>query len=47
VLLKAYGKQRDEEFQEYVKSKNPKIEDFLENTERKQKQTKEPRPKDS
>jgi hypothetical protein len=47
MVAKAYGKQRDEEFQEYVKSKHPKIKDFLEPTERKEKQEKKPRPKDS
>ena len=46
-LYSKQNKQRDKEFQEYVKSKDPKIEDFPENTERKQKQAKKPRPKDS
>jgi hypothetical protein len=48
MIAKAQNKQKDKEFQEYVKSKHPKIKDFLEPTERKQKQEKKPRrPKDS
>jgi len=40
MIAKAQNKQRDEEFQEYVKNKHALIEDFLEHTERKQKQAK-------
>jgi len=40
MIAKAQNRQRDEEFQEYVKNKNALIEDFLEHTERKQKQAK-------
>lgn len=39
MIAKAQNKQRDEEFQEYIKSKHPKIEDF-EHLNRKQKQKK-------
>jgi len=47
MVAKAYGKQRDKEFQEYVKRKNPKIEGILDHMKRKQKQTNKPRPKDN
>ena len=37
MVLKAQNKQRDEEFQEYIKSKCPLIEDFHEHIKRRQK----------